>query len=146
MLDKRVARLDRAVVLTTIRWHRRSRDAFVERYGATSQAPGRLPAGVEAFPVPAARETMFWLPAPRALVPGDALLTRAGDGLRLCPTSWLRALGSPTTRQELAVALEPLLDLPIELIVTSHGPPVLSGGRRELARALAHGRRSAPPP
>ena len=50
-IDRRVRKLDRVVVLTTIGWHRRSRDAFVERYGATtSRARRQLPAGVEAFP------------------------------------------------------------------------------------------------
>jgi hypothetical protein len=33
-------------------------------------------------------------------------------------------------------ALRPLLDLPIELILVSHGEPVLAGGREALARAL----------
>jgi hypothetical protein len=33
-------------------------------------------------------------------------------------------------------ALEPLLELPIERILVSHGEPVLTGGRDALARAL----------
>jgi hypothetical protein len=34
-------------------------------------------------------------------------------------------------------ALRPLLDLPIELVLVSHGEPVFSGGRDALERALA---------
>ena len=33
--------------------------------------------------------------------------------------------------------LAPLLDLPVERVLTSHGDPVLSGGREALARVLA---------
>ena len=32
--------------------------------------------------------------------------------------------------------LEPVLDLPIELVLVSHGEPVFAGGREALARAL----------
>lgn len=143
-IDRRVCKLDRVVVLTTIRWHRRSRDAFVERYGATtSRARRQLPAGVEAFPVPGAREVVFWLPDLQALVPGDTLIGHVGGRLRLCPESWLRALRSEMTRPELAAAVRPLLDRPVELVLTSHGPPVLTGGRRALARALSQAQNSS---
>ena len=137
-LDAIVGRFDRVLVLTTIAWHRRSRDAFVERYGATtSRAKRQLPAGVEAFPVARGGEVVYWLPAPRALVPGDRILGAPGGGLSLCPESWLRYLPSRITQAELLEALRPLLDLPVELVLTSHGPPVLRNGRSELARALA---------
>jgi hypothetical protein len=36
----------------------------------------------------------------------------------------------------LRVALRPLLELPIELVLVSHGKPVLEGGRDALERAL----------
>jgi len=38
---------------------------------------------------------------------------------------------------ELAEALDPLLDLEIELVLVSHGDPVLSRGRETLEAALA---------
>jgi glyoxylase-like metal-dependent hydrolase (beta-lactamase superfamily II) len=143
-IDRRVRKLDRVVVLTTIRWHRRSRDAFVDRYRATtSRARRQLPAGVEVFSIPDAREVVFWLPELQALVPGDTLVGDASSGLRLCPESWLRALPSEMTRPELAQALRPLLDLPVELVLTSHGPPVLAGGRRALARAVTQAQNSS---
>ena len=125
------------LVLTTLRWHRRSRDAFIERYGAsTSRARRTLPPGVKALPIPRAGETMFWLSEHRALVPGDRILG-VGDGrLRLCPESWLGYLPSRISVAELREALRELLALPIERVVVSHGEPVLAGGREALRQAL----------
>jgi hypothetical protein len=135
-LDRLVGRR-RAHVLTTIGFHRRSRDAVVDRYRAeTSRARRALPSGVEAFPLRRFGETMFWLPGPRALFPGDRILGGPRGGLRLCPTSWLRYLPAKPTIDELRLALLPLLDLPIELVLVSHGNPVLRSGRAALARAL----------
>jgi hypothetical protein len=133
--DDRTAGRD-VVVLTTLGFHRRSRDAFVERYDAvTSRAQAKLPQGVEGVRIRRAGETMFWLPGPRALVPGDRLLGSPA-GLSLCPESWLRYLPSGMTLAELREALRSLLDLPIELVLVSHGEPVLTGGREALAAAL----------
>jgi hypothetical protein len=132
--DERVA--GRPVsVLTTIRWHRRSRDDLVRRYGAsTSRSRKSLPDGVEAFSLRGAGETIFWLPEPRALIPGDRILGAPGGGLRLCPDSWLPAR---IDRAELRELLVPLLELPVERVLVSHGEPVLRGGRAALERALA---------
>jgi hypothetical protein len=128
----------RVAVLTTIGFHRRSRDAVAARYGAsTSRAKKTLPRGVETIPIPGAGETMIWIPEHAALVPGDRLLGGRDGGLRVCPDSWLRYLTSGMTGKELREALRPLLELPIELVLVSHGEPVLSGGRDALARALA---------
>jgi hypothetical protein len=126
------------VVLTTIAGHRRSRAALVERYGAsTSRAKRSLPNGVAANPIRGAGETIFWLSEHRALIPGDRILGAAGGGLRLCPESWLRYLPSKLTRAELEERVRPLLELPIERVLVSHGQPVLRGGAKALARALA---------
>jgi hypothetical protein len=136
-LDRLAARHPRVAVLTTIAFHRRSRDEVVRRYGAaTPRAKASLPQGVVTIPIRRARETMVWLPEPRALVPGDRLLGDDG-GLRLCPDSWLRYLRNGLDRRELRRALRPLLDLPVELVLVSHGEPVLEGGREAIARALA---------
>lgn len=135
-LDERV-RGRPVVCLTTIAFHRRSRETIVARYGAsTSRAQGNLPTGVETFVVRRAGETMVWLPGPRALVPGDRLLGDGAGGLRLCPESWLRYLPSGIGLAELREALRPLLELPVELVLVSHGEPVLEGGREAIARAL----------
>lgn len=125
-------------VLTTIGWHRRSRDAFVARYAASvSRAESRLPRGVESFVLRGAGETLFWLPERRTLIAGDRILGAPGGGLRLCPESWLRYLSSGLTQADLRRLLRPLLDLPIERVLVSHGEPVLSGGAEVLARAVS---------
>jgi hypothetical protein len=137
-LDALVRRHGRRVaILTTLGFHRRSRDELAERYDASiSRARKTLPAGIETVTIEGAGETMVWLPERRALVPGDRLLGADGGGLRLSPDSWLRYLPSGMRRLELREALRPLLDLPVELVLVSHGEPVLSGGREAIARAL----------
>jgi hypothetical protein len=124
-------------VLTTIGFHRRSRDQLADRYGATTSRGRRaLPRGVEPLPIRGAGETMFWLPDHRALVPGDRIIGAPGGGLRLCPESWLGYLPSGIGIPELRGALRPLLELPIERVLVSHGEPVPRGGREALAAAL----------
>ena len=125
-------------MLTTIGFHRRSRDQLAERYGATtSRAKTNLPAGVESFPIRGAGETIFWLAEHRALVPGDRIIGAPGGRLRLCPESWLRYLPSGMTLAALAEALRPLLDLEIERVLVSHGEPVLGGAGERLSRGGA---------
>ena len=137
-LDALVRRHARRVaILTTLQFHRRSREELAARYGATtSRARKTLPAGVETLQIKGAGETMVWLAEPRALVPGDRLLGDDAGGLRLCPDSWLRYLPSGMRAPELRAALRPLLDLPVEMVLVSHGEPVLRGGRDAIARAL----------
>ena len=70
-----LARGRKVIVLTTLGFHRRSRDEVVQRYGAsTSRARRSLPSTVIPIPIRGAGETMFWLPDVRTLVPGDRLL------------------------------------------------------------------------
>lgn len=136
-LDERVA--GRAVVvLTTMRFHGRSRDAVVERYGGTKVRHDEpLPAGVEARPVAGFDETMYWLPEVRALVPGDRLIGNGAGGVRMCPPSWLEYIPSGGGVEELRAELAPLLALPVSHLLLSHGEPVVGGGGEALARALA---------
>jgi hypothetical protein len=129
-LDGRAAGVERVAVVNTIKWHRRSRDEVAARYGAsTSRSRGALPAGVEPIPIAHAGETMFWLPDVAALVPGDRLQGNGRGGLRLCPASWLGYLSTPLDLDGLREALRPLLKLPVERVLTSHGEPVLRGGQ-----------------
>jgi hypothetical protein len=135
-LDALVERHARPVaVLTTMRFHSRSRDAVVERYGGTLISRHEELEGVERIPIEHGDETMVWLPLPRALVAGDRLLGDGRGGLRMCPESWLRY--RPTGLAELREGLRPLLDLPVELVLVSHGAPVLRDGRAAIAAALA---------
>jgi hypothetical protein len=138
-MDALVARHGpRVNVLTTVQFHRRSREAFVERYGATtSRAKSVLPPGVHTVPIRGAGEVMVWLEEHRALVPGDRLLGDDAGGVRLCPPSWLRYLPSGMTIDELRAALAPLRELPVEMVLVSHGAPVLRNGARAIERALA---------
>ena len=135
-LDERVA--GRPVdVLTTMRFHGRSRDAVLERYGGERvRHDAAMPEGVEALPFPRFDETMYWLPGPRALVPGDRLIGDGGGGVRLCPPSWLGYIKPVVNVDELRAALAPLLELPVEHVLVSHGEPVVGGGAEAIARAL----------
>jgi hypothetical protein len=137
-LDALVQRHGQPVaIVTTLQFHRRSRDALAERYGATtSRAKKTLPRDVQTVVIRGAGETMVWLPNPRALVPGDRLLGDERGGVRLCPDSWIRYLPSGMRQAELRAALRPLLDLPVELVLVSHGEPVLENGREAIAAAL----------
>lgn len=133
-LDRDIERLGRDVaVLVTCSWHRRSADELGERYGGRLLGPGDepLPAGVTAVAAPTASEVVYWLAGAAAVVPGDVLLGTEG-GVRLCPSSWL----GRGRLSDLAAELRPLLELPVERVLTSHGPPVTSGGAAALARAL----------
>ena len=137
-LDALVERHARPVaVLTTMRFHGRSRAEVADRYGATLVSHrDEPPEGVRRVPIEGADETMVWLEATRALVPGDRLLGDGAGGLRMCPESWLGYLPDEPGLDELREALRPLLELPVERVLTSHGAPVLSAGRAALRAAL----------
>jgi glyoxylase-like metal-dependent hydrolase (beta-lactamase superfamily II) len=155
-LDRDVKRAGGPVhVLVSIFWHTRSTAAMVERYAArvwaptTSRAavarrsgivtdafrPGdALPGGIEAFPSARRTEVVYWIPRHGALVPGDVLLGDEAGGVRLCPESWLPGR---TGHRELEASLRPLLELPVQRILLSHGQPVLEDAATALAAALA---------
>jgi glyoxylase-like metal-dependent hydrolase (beta-lactamase superfamily II) len=85
-------------------------------------------------------EVVYWLPEQQAVVVGDVLLgagakpRATSDPLRLCPERWL---GPRATLDELRTSLQPLLELPVEQVLVSHGAPVLSGGHAALAAVLS---------
>jgi glyoxylase-like metal-dependent hydrolase (beta-lactamase superfamily II) len=94
-----------------------------------------LPGGLVAIgPLPR-EEVVFWDAARQALFVGDVLLGDGaeGEGFDLCPEPWLDGPSLDALRK----GLEPVRDLPIELILTAHGTPVLEDGRQALAQALA---------
>ena len=128
------------VVLTTMRFHGRSRDEVAERYGAELRTHTEPPpAGVRRVPIDGMDESMVYLEAPRALIPGDRLIGDGAGGLRPCPATWLRYIdrAAPPDEAALRAALAPLLDLPVESVLVSHGEPVLRDGAAALRAALA---------
>jgi glyoxylase-like metal-dependent hydrolase (beta-lactamase superfamily II) len=155
-LDRDVARVAFPVhVYVTVFWHVRSSGEIVQRYDGTLHAPSRalaanekragvpaavfrpgdvLPGGIEALATGRSTEVVYWIPEHRALVPGDVLLGAEGGGLRLCPLSWLPA---SVTHAKLREALKPLLQLPVERVIVSHGEPVTIDARARLVEALA---------
>jgi hypothetical protein len=99
----------------------------------------RLPGGIRAFETARSGEVVYWLPRQRAVVAGDVLLGAGakprdtGEPLRLCPERWL----GKATHDDLRESLAPLLELPVDSVLVSHGEPVLGSGADALATALA---------
>jgi hypothetical protein len=123
-------------ILTTIHWHRRNREELAERYkSTTSRAWNAVPSSVKPQPLRGAGETIYWLPAVASLVPGDRLIGGPDGRLEVCPESWLSRV--QVDRLGLVELLRPLVELPIERVLVSHGEPVLHGGSAALVRAIA---------
>ena len=55
----------------------------------------------------------------------------------MCPPGWLRYLEPGLGYDDLRDSLRPLLDLPVEMVLVSHGEPVRQGGRAAIERALS---------
>jgi glyoxylase-like metal-dependent hydrolase (beta-lactamase superfamily II) len=154
-LDRDVARLGMPVhVLVTVFWHARSARELAERYDAGVWAPSRgraaverrtgpgvrtfragdsLPGGIVAHATARRNEALLFLPAHRALVAGDVILGGDSGSLRLCPASWLP---DGVGQEELRASLLPLLELPIDHVLVSHGRPVVGNGAAVLERVL----------
>jgi glyoxylase-like metal-dependent hydrolase (beta-lactamase superfamily II) len=81
-------------------------------------AGDRLDAGVEAFPGQKPNDMVLWIESRRAVVAGDTLAD-LGRGLDINP----RWLGPGVTREQVAEGLRPLLDLPVEHVLATHGGP-----------------------
>ena len=142
-----------AHVLVTVYWHARAAAQLKARTWAPSgslrplsnrgveaeNAAAELPGGIRAFQTARAAEAAYWLPEQRAVVVGDVLLGAGAkpratdDPLRLCPEGWL----GKATHEDLRKSLRPLLELPVERVLVSHGAPVLGNGAGELARVLS---------
>jgi glyoxylase-like metal-dependent hydrolase (beta-lactamase superfamily II) len=144
-------------VLVTVYWHgRTTKDVRANHVWASTRsarplrsrgisvtdpfrAGDELPGGIRAFQTARAAEVAFWLPEHRAVAVGDVLLGAGAkprptsDPLRLCPERWL----GKATHDQLRRSLRPLLDLPVERVLVSHGEPILHDGKRTLAAVLA---------
>src|SRR6476659_2363083 len=139
-------------ILVTVYWHGRSTGELgAKRVWASARsnrplesrgievtdafrAGDELPGGIRAFQTARAAEVVYWLPDQRALVVGDVLLGAGAkpratdDPLRLCPERWL----GKQTHDDLRVSLQPVLELPVERVLVSHGRPVLQDGAAAL--------------
>jgi glyoxylase-like metal-dependent hydrolase (beta-lactamase superfamily II) len=143
------------VLVLTSPWHERDTRSLVERLeapvftpppdegspdvawllsGARSHthlysAGDRLPIGVEAFPGRLPNDVVLWIESRGAVIAGDTLVD-FGQGLDLL-AEWLPP---GVTREQVADRLKVLLDLPVELVLATHGGPT---DRAALVRALA---------
>jgi hypothetical protein len=91
-------------------------------------AGDRLPLGLQAFPGREHNDLVLWADRVGAVISGDTL-TDFGRGLNL--NEWLRG---GVTREHVAAGLRPLLELPVDVVLSAHGPPADRGA---LERALA---------
>jgi glyoxylase-like metal-dependent hydrolase (beta-lactamase superfamily II) len=140
-------------VLLTIHWHARSAKApHVWAHERTAKLLANrgveltdpigshpLPGGIQAIGTARPGEVVYWLPDQKAVAVGDVLLGAGAkphatdEPLRLCPERWL----GKATHEDLRESLAPLLELPVEHVLVSHGEPVLGGGAESLAAVLA---------
>jgi glyoxylase-like metal-dependent hydrolase (beta-lactamase superfamily II) len=146
-LDKLAAERDVTVIVTS-GWHRRDSEAFAERFGAQLYVPapdanhpgpgkGTVYAGdtvpvvgVRAFTGLEDSELVLWVEHHVAVIAGDTLIDR-GEGLIL-PQDWVLSRSSDAV--QIRTALLPLLELPVEAVLPTHGLPT---DRAALERALA---------
>jgi glyoxylase-like metal-dependent hydrolase (beta-lactamase superfamily II) len=150
LLDE-LAAGEHVVVVLTCPWHRRDTRSVVERLGAPVYVPppdegdpdpvrgevfrggDRLPVGVEARPGLEPNDLVLWVESRGALVAGDTLVDR-GNGLEV-PLEWAEQDVPP---DRILAGLRPLLELPVELVLPTHGGPA---DRAALERALGTTRR-----
>ena len=97
--------------------------------GEVFRAGQRLPIGVEARPGMEPNDLVLWIEGQGALIAGDTLIDR-GNGLEF-PADWANK-GVPP--EQIMASLQPLLDLPVELVLPTHGAPT---DRAALERALS---------
>jgi glyoxylase-like metal-dependent hydrolase (beta-lactamase superfamily II) len=145
-LHELVGQRETAVVLTCP-WHHRGSEDRAAEWGIPLYRPpleegddnpfpakefragDRLPVGVHAFPGLASNDLVLWVESHGAVVAGDTLVDR-GEGLEV-PRDWMSEGASP---EEILAAMQPLLDLPVELVLATHGGPT---DRAALERALS---------
>ena len=81
-------------------------------------AGDRLPFGADVFPGHKPNDTVLWIESERVVISGDTLVD-FGSGLEI-NERWLRP---SVTREQIAAGLRPLLDLPVEHVLATHGGP-----------------------
>jgi len=146
-LDGDVAHHGPPNVLVTVDWHGRSGQAILDRYDGArvwAYAPAReelgkrtaitdvfelddpLPAGIEAYDAGGSdHEVAFRVPEYAAVVVGDSMIAEPGCAPRVWPDE-----------ESVRPALRALLQRPLDLLLLTHGEPVLADGGAALERAL----------
>ena len=140
--------------LITIGYHVRSAELLAERYGGRIYGPGtcakRLrdekllsedtngPGGAtfHAIGNPRRSERPIWLPSHNALAFGDALVANPEGELRIWVQDPVDDKQRRFYRQRFGPTLDPLLELPVEHVLVTHGEPVVGNGARALKRAV----------
>jgi len=111
-------------VVLTAEWHKRCSPELGVPVHNTGDP---LPDGVEALPAFYLPEERFlWLPDHRALIAGDSL-----PNAEQVPDAWL-----DVPREKYKAKLRPLLELPVELLLPTHGNPVVENAHAHLERVL----------
>ena len=149
-IEQLVPERETAIVLTCP-WHRREAQALAARYDAPLYVPPpdegdpspvegtvfregeTLPVGVRALPGMEPNDLMLWVESHRVLVAGDTLQDR-GDGLQFVGDLLNNVPDHGVPVERIRAGLQPLLDLPVELVLPTHGGPA---DRAALERALA---------
>jgi hypothetical protein len=129
-LDRDIARFGRPVsILLTAPWHDRSASTLCERYHATE----RVPETIERYPVEGAPEEQlaYFIRPHRALVVAEIFVGDGRGGLALSTSPAL------DDRDALDRSLRAIAGLPVEIVLVSHGEPVLEDGRRAIRLALS---------
>ena len=128
-LDRDIERLGRPVsILLTAAWHDRSSQLLRKRY----RADDRVPDSVEVFPIEGTPEEQlaYFIRPHSALVVAEIFAGDGRGGLAVVPSPAL------ADRAALERSLRKLAELPVELVLVSHGEPVLQDGRRAIELAL----------
>jgi ABC-2 type transport system ATP-binding protein len=163
-LDADVARRPAGVAVVLGNWwHERSAGVIRSRYavspGCVVWAPpgargrvttpvdrevaagAQLPGGVRAIPIEGlgTAEAIYYIPDHRAIVTSDAIIGAGQGRLRVPPHWW--AEDTPEAqrlyRESFRAELARLLELPIDMVLVSHGDPAERDGADALREALA---------
>ena len=151
---------ERVAILISIPYHVRSSEELWRRYRGDAETtihghpaaakrledgsafsaiePGvPLPGGVAAHSIgkPRRYETPFHVPSHDALVFGDAVAEHGG-ALRVWAADKIDAKVERFYRERFNPTLEPLLELPFDAVLVTHGNPVMTGGKQALKKAL----------
>ncbi len=123
---------------TTIHGHPAAAKRLEDRSAFSEIEPGvALPGGVTAHSIgkPRRYEMPFHVPSHDALVFGDAVAEHGGS-LRVWAADKVDAKVQRFYRERFNPTLEPLLELPFDAVLVTHGKPVMKGGKQALKKAL----------